>query len=232
MLKASVYNFHGEMVGEKELDKEIFEFPIKPEIVQEAIVAQMANARKVIAHTKDRSEVRGGGRKPWKQKGTGRARHGSIRSPLWIGGGVTFGPNADRNFSKKINKKVRKAALKMALTDKAQDSKIYLIEDAIIPEKKTKSAFTLLKNLKLKKAPQKIDVKESKKEKEPKILIVLPKEKSEIARYFRNIHKVSVISIESLNVVDVVKHQCMVMPVHALESISRIYNNKHLTPDI
>lgn len=228
MPEVSIYNFKGEVVGKKSLDDTVFSVPVKPEIVHEAIVAQQANSREVVAHTKDRSEVRGGGKKPWKQKGTGRARHGSIRSPLWIGGGITFGPNNERNFSKKINKKVRKSALRMALTDKARNNAMYLIEDTFIPEKKTKSAYTLLKNLKLRKASVKENTKElSKKIKDPRILVVLPKEKSETSRFFRNIRKVSVMSVESLNVVDVVKHQYIVMPVQTVDSISRIYSDKH-----
>lgn len=230
MPEANIYNFQGEVTGKLTLDDSIFGVAIKSEIVQQAVVAQEANSREVIAHTKDRSEVRGGGRKPWKQKGTGRARHGSIRSPLWIGGGVTFGPSKDRNFSKKINKKVRKAALRMALTDKAQDNKIYLIEDSFIPEKKTKSAFALLKNIKLRK--QKIQEKQSEEKavkksshaKEEHILVVLPKDKKEYALYFRNIFKVTPISVESLNVVDILKSKHLVMPVASIDAISKILN--------
>ncbi|KKQ56920.1 MAG: 50S ribosomal protein L4 [Parcubacteria group bacterium GW2011_GWA2_38_13] len=229
MPEANIYNFQGEIKGKLKLDESIFGVAIKSEIVQQAIVAQEANSREVIAHTKDRSEVRGGGRKPWKQKGTGRARHGSNRSPLWIGGGITFGPNEYRNFSKKINKKVRKSALRMALTDKAQENKIYLIEDSFIPEKKTKSAFALLKNIKLRKL--KIQEKQTEEKakksshaKEENILVVLPKDKKEYARYFRNIFKVTPISVESLNVVDILKSKHLVMPVASIDAIAKILN--------
>ena len=99
MSKATVYNLAGEKVSEKDLDPKVFNVEIKPELVQQAVVAQQANARVAIAHTKGRADVRGGGKKPWRQKGTGRARHGSRRSPIWIGGGVTFGPTKERNFS-------------------------------------------------------------------------------------------------------------------------------------
>lgn len=229
MPQASIYNFNGEVVGKELLDDIIFNVPVKPEIVQQAVVAQQANSREVVAHTKDRSEVRGGGRKPWKQKGTGRARHGSIRSPLWAGGGVTFGPNNERNFSKKINKKVRKSALRMVLTDRAKNNAIYLVEDTIIPEKKTKSAHVLLKNLKLRKTKEVVKNEDdgNKKNiiaKERSILVVLPKEKKEFSKFFRNIARVTPISVESLNVVDIMKNQYLVMPISSIDAIYKLYN--------
>src|SRR3989338_7273411 len=107
-MKYQVYNQEGEKVKEMDLNPAVFEVAMNNDLVHQAVVAQAANKRKPLAHTKDKGEVRGGGKKPWKQKGTGRARHGSSRSPLWIGGGVTFGPTNERNFSKKINKKMKK----------------------------------------------------------------------------------------------------------------------------
>ena len=105
MLKTKLYNSEGKESGEVELPESVFGVKLVDDLVHQVVVAQMANARQVLADTKDKGEVRGGGKKPWKQKGTGRARHGSSRSPLWKGGGVTFGPTNDRNFSKMINKK-------------------------------------------------------------------------------------------------------------------------------
>ena len=107
-MKVTVYNVKGEEVKEMDLGSAIFGVKVKPELVQQAIVAQQANSRQNLAHAKDRSDVRGGGKKPWRQKGTGRARHGSIRSPLWRGGGATFGPSKTRNFSLKMNKKAKR----------------------------------------------------------------------------------------------------------------------------
>jgi len=107
-MKYQVHNTKGEEVKEVELNPAIFGVEVKESVVHQVAIAQMANRRKILAHAKDRSEVKGGGRKPWKQKGTGRARHGSIRSPLWVGGGVTFGPSKLRNFSQKVNKKMKK----------------------------------------------------------------------------------------------------------------------------
>ena len=105
MSKIKVYNLEGKKTGEMELPPEVFDVKFKDSLVHQVYVAHISNARKTLAHTKTKGEVRGGGKKPWKQKGTGRARHGSIRSPLWKGGGITFGPRSERNFSKKINKR-------------------------------------------------------------------------------------------------------------------------------
>ncbi len=234
MPELPIYNFKGEVVGNKLLDEKVFGVKVKSEVVTQAVVAQEANAREAIAHTKDRSEVRGGGKKPWKQKGTGRARHGSIRSPLWKGGGVTFGPTKDRNFSIKINKKARKLALRMVLSDKAESKNIFAIEDALFPEQKTHFALELLKNLKLRRvSAKKQEGKEAglekKDEKEPRvknksILVVLPKEKKEYAKYFRNLDKVAIIGAESLNVIDALKSHYIIMTVQSIDVVSKIYS--------
>ena len=118
-IKIKIYNQNAEAAGEMELSPKVFGVKVNHDLIHQAVVTQMANERQVIAHTKDRSEVRGGGRKPWAQKGTGRARHGSSRSPIWIGGGVTFGPRNDRNFKMRLNRKMKQNAMLMALSDKA-----------------------------------------------------------------------------------------------------------------
>src|SRR3989339_1966026 len=117
-MKYQVYNQVAEPVSEITLTDSVFNVVVKPELVQQDAITQMANARQVLAHTKDRSEVAGSGKKPWKQKGTGRARVGSVRSPIWRSGGVTFGPTKNRNFSKELNKKMRQKAMLMVLSDK------------------------------------------------------------------------------------------------------------------
>jgi len=123
-----VYNQQGEKVGQVDLPAELFGVPLNRDLVHQVVVTQMANSRQVLAHTKDRSEVRGGGAKPWRQKGTGRARHGSIRSPIWVGGGVAFGPTKERVFAKKINKKMKRQALFMVLSSKVKDKEIVLLD--------------------------------------------------------------------------------------------------------
>ena len=132
---------------ETNLPEEVFGLRITPALVQQAAVTQMANMRQVLAHTKDRGEVRGGGKKPWRQKGTGRARHGSRRSPIWVGGGVTFGPTNERNFSKKLNKKMKQKAILMALSGKIRDNELVVIDNLEIKEGKTKEMAAILNKL-------------------------------------------------------------------------------------
>ena len=146
-MKYTIYNQEGKKSGESLLPKEVFNVKINTDLVHQVVVAQMANRRRVIAHTKDRSEVRGGGRKPWRQKGTGRARHGSIRSPLWRGGGVTFGPTKFRVFKKEIPKKIKRKALFMVLSVKAKNNLLILLEDIKLEKLKTKLIAELLKKL-------------------------------------------------------------------------------------
>ena len=129
-MKADLYNQEGKkMDAEVLLPKEIFEVPLNSDLVYQVAVSQNSNRRQKTAKTKDRSEVRGGGKKPWRQKGTGRARHGSNRSPIWVGGGVTFGPNLEKNFKKIVPKKMRRKALFMVLSEKAKNNFIIVLED-------------------------------------------------------------------------------------------------------
>ena len=144
-----VYNEKGEEVGKQELNPNIFAIKFNKDLIYQAVVTQLANKRLNLAHAKDRSEVKGGGRKHWRQKGTGRARQGTIRSPLWRHGGVTFGPLKDRNFSKKINKKQKRKALFMVLSDKATNDKIYCLDEFNNQEPKTKYILQILKSFKL-----------------------------------------------------------------------------------
>src|SRR3989337_20604 len=129
MPEAAVYNQNGEKIGQQKLAATVVDAKIVPHLIHEAVVSMRSNARRSTAHTKTRGEVRGGGKKPWKQKGTGRARHGSIRSPLWRGGGVTFGPTSDRNFFRKVNRKTKRMGLLTVLTEKAAEGKVIVLED-------------------------------------------------------------------------------------------------------
>ncbi|KAA0205979.1 50S ribosomal protein L4 [Candidatus Uhrbacteria bacterium] len=130
MPNVSIYSQDGKSVGEMSLPEAYFGVKAKPKLVHEVLVAQQANRRKAVAHTKNRGEVSGGGKKPWKQKGTGRARQGSIRSPQWVGGGIVFGPRAERNFSVKVNRKAKQKALFMALSDKVANKSLLVIESS------------------------------------------------------------------------------------------------------
>src|SRR3989339_1398686 len=127
-IKINIYNQKAENVGQMEISNKVLNVEINEGLVHQAMVAQMANERQVLAHTKDRSEVSGGGKKPWRQKGTGRARSGSSRSPIWKGGGVTFGPTKDRNFKKDINRKMKQKALTMVLSGKVKDENFVVLE--------------------------------------------------------------------------------------------------------
>ncbi len=143
-----VYNSEGKQVGEQTLSDAVFGVPLKDHVVSAVVESLQANARRAVAHTKHRGEVRGGGKKPWKQKGTGRARAGSIRSPLWRGGGVIFGPRSDRNFSKKVNARLRRDAIRMCLSDKVRDHRFCVVDQfsAITPQK-TKAAHAVFRTL-------------------------------------------------------------------------------------
>jgi len=207
MPKANLYNQKGELVGELELNSKIFGIEGKEELVHQAVKAQMQSSRVVISHVKDKGQVRGGGKKPWKQKGTGRARHGSIRSPLWRGGGVTFGPAADRNFVLDINKKMKKKAMFVALSDWANSSKISVMEKLEIAEPKTKEIAKLVKKLDLGK----------------KILFVVEKMDKNIMKSMRNIATVNLLAANSMNIVDILKSQNIVFTEKALKELETVY---------
>jgi len=144
-MKIISYNQEGKKDKEIILPKEIFEVPMNLDLVHQIVVSQMASKRQIPAHAKDRSEVRGGGKKPWRQKGTGRARHGSIRSPLWKGGGVTFGPTKNRVFKKRIPKKMRRKALLMVLSAKAKNNFLIVLSELKLEKTKTKTISQILK---------------------------------------------------------------------------------------
>ncbi len=208
MPKVKVYNLTGEVLKEEELNPQVFGIAVKPELVQQVIEAQLANRRQVLAHTKGRGEVRGGGRKPWRQKGTGRARHGSIRSPLWKGGGVIFGPTKERNYTKAVNKKVKQKALKMVLSDKVNHEAIILMENLSINEPKTKKMVEMMKKLPLK---------------DKSTLIILDKKDDNIIRSCRNLPLIDTLPVESLNVVDLLKFEYLLTTVKAIKRIETIY---------
>ncbi len=200
-MKIKVYNMEGKAVSERELAPALFGARMNEGLVHLAVETQMANARVASGHTKTRGEVRGGGKKPWKQKGTGRARHGSIRSPIWVGGGITFGPRPDRNFSKKLNKKSKKAALAMVLTDKVKHEGLVALESLAIDDGKTKKMAAMLSKLPVGR----------------KVLIVLPKSDKMIIRSSRNLQKVRTASAGDVSLVDLINADTVVAPVATIE---------------
>jgi len=203
-----VLNQKGKEVGETELPKEIFEVPMNPDLVHQVVLVQAANRRRKIAKTKDRSEVRGGGKKPWRQKGTGRVRHGSIRSPIWRGGGVTFGPTGREVFKKRIPKKMRRKALFMVLSAKAKENLIFVLDNLKIEKPKTKIMVEILEQLFLKKSSG---------------LLVLPKIDENIIKSVRNIPKIDPIQAKDLNVLDLLNYKYIVMPKEAIEVIKETF---------
>ena len=212
-LKIKVYNQNAEQVGEMELADKVFGVKVNQALVHQAVVTQMANERKVIAHTKDRGEVRGGGRKPWKQKGTGRARHGSSRSPIWIGGGVTFGPRNERNFKMRINKKMKQNAILMALADKAANNNLVILDKLEMAEFKTKIFKGIIEKL------EQIAGKKLKRS----ILIIVDKGDERLKYSAKNLPGIELLNLDNINLVDLLKYKDLVMTKVAVEKLEEKY---------
>lgn len=193
MATVSVFDQTNKEVGKLDLAPEVFEVEVKPEILHLVVRAQLAAKRKGTHSVKGRSTIRGGGRKPWKQKGTGRARAGTVRSPLWRGGAVTFGPQP-RDYSFKVNKKVKKLALKMALAARLAEEKLVVLNAIDLPEIKTKTFKKIAGDLGLEKA-----------------LIVLKDADNNLALSARNIPGIKVLESDKLNVYDILRHNKLVM---------------------
>ena len=209
-METTLYNQLGEQIGMTEIPAELFDVPFSADVVHEVVQAQISNARKTIAHTKGRGDVRGGGKKPWKQKGTGRARHASIRSPIWKGGGVAFGPTKERNFSKKINRKLFRKALAMVLSSKLRDGQFFLLDTIRFQEPKTKEGALMLKNLKILSSS----------------LIVTPAKDRLVERALRNISRTEITDAASLNVKDMMTSKYVIMSKDAIPVMSRIFSVK------
>jgi len=211
MPKADVYNQEGKKLETIELNPKIFGIDVNEALVHEAVVAQLANARRVYADTKGRGEVRGGGRKPWRQKGTGRARHGSTRSPIWIGGGITFGPTVERNYKVAINKKAKRKALLMTLSARAKDGSIIMLDELALEEPKTKKMASIFKNI------PGID---------RKVLFVIDKPNRAVMQATHNINWVKVVGPNNLNVYDVLNYPKILMLKGALPEIEKQFISK------
>ncbi len=216
-MKVDLYNQLGEATGKVELSDKIFGLSMNADLVHQVVKAQMANSRQVLAHTKGRGDVRGGGKKPWRQKGTGRARHGSSRSPIWKGGGVTFGPTKERNFKKDINKKMKQKALFMALSSKVRDNQLVVLEDLKLAQSKTKEAVSMLNNVSKVLKNYKLT-----KAKRDSILAVVSIKDRELERSFGNLPFASVMEARNLNPVDVLKYKYILL---TKDSPAAIANN-------
>jgi len=207
MIKTSLYNQEGKVVGEASLPEAIFGVKPNTNLMHEAVVAQMAASRVRYAHVKTRGEVRGGGKKPWAQKHTGQARHGSIRSPLWRKGGVTFGPTPDASYGKKINLKTKRLALYMALASKLQSKTLFILDDLKISTSKTKEMVKVLKNLGIEKT----------------VLITLPEKDKNVYLASRNIPGTKTILVGSLSIVDILSSKYLLMPQAAIGVITKTF---------
>lgn len=202
MGKIAVYNLEGKEVASKEIDS--FEVKENPVLFAQVVTTALANRRNPIANTKTRGEVSGGGRKPFKQKGTGNARAGSTRSPLWIGGGITFGPTNARNFKKRIPSKITKYALKMVLSEKIANKKFIIIENFNLPKISTKQVYDIFDKLPIE---------------EGKILVILPELNANAELSLANISYAKVIKAENINVLDISKYDYIVTTLAALEKM-------------
>jgi len=207
-MKISVYNQEGKEIDQTILlPKDIFDIEAGQDLIHQVAVSQMANRREVIAHTKMRGEVSGGGKKPWKQKGTGRARHGSTRSPIWRHGGVAFGPRNDRVFKEKINKKMRRKALFMVLSAKAKNNLLLILDALDLKTAKTKIMAEILSKLPLKGTT----------------LIALPKLDKNILLAAENLVGIEVIEARNLNVLDLLSFKYLIMPKESIKVIKETF---------
>lgn len=210
-MKQALYNQAGKEVGHIELPDGIFGVKFNPDLIHQVLTSILSNRRKSIADTKGRGEVRGGGIKPWKQKGTGRARHGSIRSPIWKGGGVTFGPKSERNFLHKINKKMKKNALFSVLSKKVVDNEIRVVDAIHLKEAKTKEMSGILHAL----------AGRLEKKKKYDSLVVLPSAERNIILATRNLPKAFALEVKNLNLHDLLHYKFLVITKGAVEELAK-----------
>lgn len=206
MPKVDLYNMSGQVIGDIELNDNIFGAEVNENVIHLAVVNQLANKRQGTVSTKTKSEVRGGGRKPWRQKGTGRARHGSIRSAQWIKGGIIFGPKP-RTFRYALPKKVRRLALKSALSSKVNDNDILVLDKLAFDNIKTKQMVDVLKSLKV----------------DSSALIVLEGKNEAVEKSARNIPGIKTAFVNTINVYDILKHDKFIITKDAVSKVEEVY---------
>src|SRR3989344_5888821 len=209
-MKVDVYNEKGEVTGSTVLPKEIFQVPMNADLVHQVFISHTANQRQNSAHTKNRSEVRGGGRKPWRQKGTGRARHGSTRSPIWVGGGVSGGPRNEKNWEKDIPKKMKRKALFMVLSQKAKENLLVVLDALQIEKPKTKQMAGIIKKLPVKDGSR----------------LVLSHDGKNVFLSARNIAKTGVLEARNLNIVDLLNYKYVLTTKEGIKEIESTFSSK------
>jgi large subunit ribosomal protein L4 len=205
-ISGKIYSQKGTETGTIELPEKVFGVKWRADLVHQVVEGMRSNKRAGTADTKGRGEVRGGGKKPWKQKGTGRARHGSTRSPIWVGGGVTHGPLAEKNYKRKISKKMRAQALFSVLSRKLKDNEILFVDSLAMSAIKTKSAETVMNNL-IKAGNFKVATKSTK----PRILTTLFERDPKAEKSFRNLSQMEIVFLKNLNPMDVLNHKYLLI---------------------
>ena len=205
-IQAKIYDQKGKEAGKIDLPAKVFSAKWRADLVHQVVEGMRSNKRAGTADTKDRGEVRGGGKKPWKQKGTGRARHGSIRSPIWVGGGVTHGPLSEKNYKRKISKKMRAQALFSVLSKKLKDKEILFVDSLALTETKTKKAVEVMKILS--KASGWRPLANSKK---PRVLVALSDRSEVTEKSFRNLPQLEIVFLKNINPLDVLKYQYLLI---------------------
>jgi large subunit ribosomal protein L4 len=213
-MKLKVFNQEGQIIDEIEINDIFDKLEIKPDLIHQVMRWQLLNTYYPWAHTKDRGEVRGGGRKPWRQKGTGRARHGSIRSPLWKGGGVTFGPQKEKIRQIKINKKMRRKAILMVLKDKMLKNRFIILNSLVPTELKTKFMDKILSKF--------LEKRKTKKKRES-ALVVLPNNNKELIRCIRNLPYANSIEAKNLNILSLLNHKYVFVEPASIEVIKQTF---------
>lgn len=208
-MEVSLYNQKAENIGKIELPDSVFAVPANNDLLHQIVSSQMANKRQVLAHAKGRGEVKGGGKKPWRQKGTGKARHGSIRSPIWKGGGVTFGPTKERNFEKKINKKMARKALIIALSERIRSGGVIIVDDIQLNVPKTKEVAGILKLF------------QEKLGQAGSVLIVTPSLNRDLYRAAKNIQRIGIIEAKNLNLLEMLSYKNLTILKDAIKVISK-----------
>ena len=206
-MKASIYNQEGKEIEKSEIESSIFDLELNDSLVHQVVVSQMSNRRQGSAHTKSRGDVSGGGKKPWRQKGTGRARHGSIRSPLWRGGGVTFGPKNIKDYKKVIPKEMKRKALFMALSAKAKDRELFVIDSLKVKDHKTKTVKKIIDSFNFSGS----------------VLIVLPSYDKNIVLGSQNLVKVETIPAQNITALEILSFKNIVLTKEAISVIKETF---------
>ena len=219
-MKISVYNQSGEIVGQTLLPKGIFDIEINSDLLWQVVRSYTSNQRQGSAHTKTKGEVSGGGKKPWRQKGTGRSRHSSIRSPLWRGGGTVFGPRNDKVWKQKINKKMARKSLLMALSSKAKEENIVVLEDLKLNEVKTREVAKIIANLRTKI----VNFKKA------KTLVVLSSFDKNLVRAAKNIVDLKTIEARNLNALEILSFKYLLMTKDTISALKKMFLKKGQTP--